>query len=250
MKNERLKEISMNLCSDKNNYMRSFRKNIDMYVSDKDITLRAISETADMPFETLKNFLYKDSADCKLSTAIKLARALNVSVDELVGSETIPKSTLESIRMCRDLPENDLYLVRWFIRYLAQLNENTDRSKRYVSVMLLEPDNNGDLKMTTNYKKVEISDLDEPAKSKIFFGVSLNCDNYMPHYSPYDTLLIANDRPPKLSEKCLIRSGEYLFIARRKIENGIAKYYSIRDEKYRIDEENITELVGYIAATI
>ena len=89
MENEKLKKISLNLCADKHDYMKSFRKNVDMYISEKDITLREVAEMADMPFDTLKNFLYKDSADCKLSTAVKLARAFNVSIDELIGAETI-----------------------------------------------------------------------------------------------------------------------------------------------------------------
>ena len=113
MKNELLKKLSMNLCADKHNYMKSFRKNVDMYISEKDITLREVAEMADMPFDTLKNFLYKDSADCKLSTSVKLARAFNVSIDELIGAETINEVSRESISICRNLPDNALYLIRW-----------------------------------------------------------------------------------------------------------------------------------------
>lgn len=247
VKNERLKEISMNLCSDKQNYMRSFRKNVDMYVSEKDITLREISEVADMSFDTLKNFLYKDSVDCKLSTAIKLARALQVSVDELVGAETIPRLTMESIQMCRNLPDNDVFLIRWFIRYLDKLNNDTEPNKRYISVMELECNGNGNLKITSNYRKEDITELDSEVKGKVFFGITMPCDHYMPHYSPYDILLIANDRPPKMNENCLIRVNGLLHIAKRKCECDVAKYYSIRDGKFRLNETEIDELIGYIA---
>ena len=47
------------------------------------------------------------------------------------------------------------------------------------------------------------------------------CDHFMPTYSPYGILLIANDRN--------------------------AKYYSIRDDKYRIDEKDVDEVIGYVA---
>lgn len=250
LKNEKLKEISMKLCSDKEKYMRSFRKNIDMYVSEKDITLRGISEAANMPFETLKNFLYKNNEDCKLSTAVKLARALNVSVDELIGSETVPPVTLESIRMCRDLPDNDLYLVRWFIRYLHRLNENAKPNKRMLSVMELECNENGNLKITTQYRKIDITDLEPEIKGKVFFGITMPCDHYMPIYSPYDILLIANDRPPKPNENCLIRMNGLLHIAKRKSEKGSVRFYSIRDGKYRVDQSEIDELIGYIASKV
>lgn len=250
MQNEKLKKMSLNLCANKHDYMKSFRKNVDMYISEKDITLREVAEIADMPFDTLKNFLYKDSADCKLSTAVKLARAFNVSIDELIGAETINEISRESIAMCRNLPDNALYLVRWYIRYIDSLNKKNEPHRRYVSVMKLECNANGNLKMTTNYKHIDITDIDKEKRCKIFFGITMPCDHYMPTYSPYDILLIANDREPYLNENSLLRIDGQLRIAKRKVENGIAKYYSIRDGKYRIDEKDVDEVIGYIACKI
>ena len=250
MENELLRKLSMGLCSDKHNYMKSFRKNVDMYVSEKDITLREIAEIADMPFETLKNFLYKDSTDCKLSTAVKLARAFNVSIDEVVGAETINEVSRESIAICRNLPDNALYLVRWYIRYIDSLNKKNEPHRRYVSVMELECNNNGNLKITTSYRHIDITDIGEEYRSKVFFGITMPCEHYMPIYSPYDIILIANDRQPHPNENSLIRIDGYLYIANRKIENGIAKYYSIRDGRYRIDEKDVDEVVGYVAYVI
>ena len=250
MQNEKLKKMSLNLCADKHDYMKSFRKNVDMYISEKDITLREVAEIADMPFDTLKNFLYKDSADCKLSTAVKLARAFNVSIDELIGAETINEISRESIAMCRNLPDNALYLVRWYIRYIDSLNKKNEPHRRYVSVMELECNANGNLKITTNYKHIDITDIDKEKRCKIFFGVTMPCDHYMPHYSPYDILLIANDRNPQCNENSLLRIDGFLHIAKRKIENGVAKYYSLRDGKFRINEDDVDEVVGYIACKI
>ena len=250
MQNEKLKKMSLNLCADKHDYMKSFRKNVDMYISEKDITLREVAEIADMPFDTLKNFLYKDSVDCKLSTAVKLARAFNVSIDELIGAETINEISRESIAMCRNLPDNALYLVRWYIRYIDSLNKKNEPHRRYVSVMELECNANGNLKITTNYKHIDITDIDKEKRCKIFFGVTMPCDHYMPHYSPYDILLIANDRNPQCNENSLLRIDGFLHIAKRKIENGVAKYYSLRDGKFRINEDDVDEVVGYIACKI
>lgn len=250
LKNEKLKKISLDLCADKHDYMRSFRKNVDMYISEKDITLREVAEIADMPFETLKNFLYKDSMDCKLSTAVKLARAFNVSIDELVGAETINEVSRESIAICRNLPENELYLIRWYIRYINNLNKNNKPNKRYVSVMELECNEVGNLKITTNYRHIDITDLHPEIRGKIFFGITMPCDHYMPTYSPYDILLIANDRNPLWNENSLLRIDGCFYIARRKVESGIAKYYSIRDGKFRINEDDVTEVVGYVVTTM
>ena len=58
MHNEKLNKLSLKLVADKTNYMSAFKKNIDMYINEKDIKLREISEKADIPFETLKSFIY------------------------------------------------------------------------------------------------------------------------------------------------------------------------------------------------
>ena len=113
--------------------------------------------------------------------------------------------------------------------------------------MELECNHNGNLKITTNYRHIDITDIGEEYRSKVFFGITMPCDNYMPTYSPYDILLIANDRNAKTNENVLIRTDGNLFLAKRKVENGSAKYYSIRDGKFRINESDVDEVIGYIA---
>lgn len=250
MNKEKLKKISRNLSANSNDFMSAFRKNMFMYINEKDITIKDISEESDVPFSTLNTLLYGNSKDIKLSTTVKLAKALNVSIDELIGAETINEVSRESIAICRNLPDNALYLVRWYIRYIDSLNKKNEPHKRYVSVMELECNANGNLKMTSNYRHIDITDIGEEYRSKIFFGITMPCDNYMPTYSPYDILLIANDREPYRNENSLLRIDGQLRIAKRKIENGIAKYYSIRDGKYRIDEKDVDEVIGYIACKI
>lgn len=249
LEKEKLREISKKLSANRDDYISAFRNNLFMYVDEKDITLKDISEASDIPFSTLNSFLYGNSKDIKLSTAVKLAKALNVSIDELVGADTINEISRESISICRNLPDNALYLIRWYIRYINSLNKDNQPNRRYVSVMELDCNHHGNLKMTTNYKHIDITDINEEYRYKIFFGITMPSDNYMPTYSPYDILLIANDRQPHLNENSLLRVGATLFIAKRKVENGIAKYYSIRDGRYRLDESEV-EVIGYIAATI
>ena len=250
MNKEKLKKISRNLSANSNDFMSAFRKNMFMYLEEKDITIKDISEESDIPFSTLNTFLYGDSKDIKLSTAVKLAKALNVSIDELIGAETINEVSRESISICRNLPDNAVYLIRWYIRYIDSLNKKNEPHRRYVSIMELECNHNGNLKMTTNYRHIDITDIGEEYRSKVFFGITMPCDNYMPIYSPYDILLVANDREPYYNEKSLLRIDGQLRIAKRKVENNIAKYYSIRDGKFRINENDVDEVIGYIACKI
>lgn len=223
------------------------RSNLLKYVEDKGMTIVEIANKSDIPINTLNSFLHHFSNDMKVFNAVKIAKTLGISVDELVGSDTLPELTKESLAVCRTLPENDLYLVRWFIRYLDTLNKQAEPNKRYISAMIPTLTNDGDFKISSEYEKIEITDLKEPLRSKIFVGCRITSDYYMPHYIPGNVILIANDRPPKPNENVIVRTGKYLFIVKRKIENGVAKYYSIRDGKYRIDESEVDELIGYIA---
>ena len=250
IKKEKLNELSKNLSANRDDFISSFRHNLFMYIDEKEITIKDISEKSNVPFSTLNSFLYGDSKDIKLSTAVKLARALNVSIDELIGADTINEVSRESIAICRNLPENEVYLIRWYIRYIDSLNRGNEPHRRYVSVMELECNHNGNLKITTNYRHIDITDIGEEYRSKVFFGITMPCEHYMPTYSPYDILLIANDRDAKANENVLIRTDGNLFLAKRKVENRNAKYYSIRDGKYRIDEKDVDEVIGYVACAL
>ena len=250
LEKEKLKKISKNLSANRDDFISTFRHNLFMYIDEKDITIKDISEKANVPFSTLNTFLYGDSKDIKLSTAVKLAHALNVSIDELVGADTINEVSRESIAICRNLPDNALYLIRWYIRYIDSLNKKNEPHRRYVSVMELECNHNGNLKITTNYRHIDITDISEEYRSKVFFGITIPCEHYMPIYSPYDILLIANDRNAKINENVLIRTDGNLFIAKRKVENGIVKYYSIRDGKFRLSEDEVDEVIGYIPVVV
>lgn len=248
LKKEKLREISKKLSANQNDCISAFRSNIFMYVNDKDITLKDISEAADIPFSTLNSFLYGDSKDIKLSTVVKLAKALDISIDELVGAETISGQARDCFSKYRNLPQCDQYLVRWYISYMASLNK--EQREKYVSVMEIECNDTGNLKLTSKYKKVDISNVYKEYIYKIFFGITLPCENYMPMYSPYDILLIANDRNPKPTETSLVRIADNLILLKRKHENNEIKYYSLRDNKFRFNENEIDQLIGYVVTTI
>lgn len=247
---EKLLEISKNLVENEEDCTSAFRRNLFTYLKTPSLTLNKLSEESGVSYSMLNSFLYGNSNSVKIDNVVKLAKALDISMDELVGANTIPQLSRESLRICRELPENDLLLVRWFIRYLDRLNQNLDPKKRYVSVMMPKMDNNGDFEVTADYEKIEITELQEPLRSKIFMGFHIICDHYMPYYAPKNVILIANDRLPRENEHAVVRVGKYLFVIRRTVEHGVAKYYSIRDGKYRIDESEVDEIIGYIVYKI
>lgn len=227
-----------------------FRGNLLRLSAEKGMSMASVANESGVPLNTLNSFIHHVSNDMKVSNVARIAKSLDVSMDELVGADTLPELTKESLSICRNLPDNDLMLVRWFIRCLADLNDKNEPNKRYVKVMLPEEDNDGNCKLVSRFENMDISDLREPLRSKIFMGFKVISDYYMPYYKPNDVILIANDRPAKFNEHILVRVGDFIYIVKRISENGIGKLYSIRDNKYRVDESEVDEIVGYVAYSL
>lgn len=249
MEKEKLKKMSLNLSADRENYMSAFRKNIDMYVAEKDIKLKDISEEADIPFSTLNTFLYGDANDCKLSTAVKLARAFGISIDELVGSETIEKMSRESLQMCRNMPDYVVYLIRSFIRHQYQMHSEFDKDSINIPVLIPEC-SNGYLLTTNVTETVCIDHLTQNIKSKVCLGLKIPCEHYEPFYMPNEIILIAADRDGLDGEKCVISRNGNFFIVKKKfyIENNVKKYkyISLMNNKTEIYPHQIEDKIGYI----
>ena len=231
-------------------YIDSFRKNIDMLMIEHDYTIKETAEIADISYDTLKTFLYdKEAKDCRLSTAVKLARAFNLSIDELVGAGTIEPKVLENIKAYRTLPHGSRRFIDWHIQNQKFIHEEHG-SKKIVNIMAPICAGNGNLQMTNDYEVLDISYLGDELTHKIFLGIKIPCLHYLPHYTEGDVLLIANDRNAMKGENTLVEIGGNLIITNRVIENGVANYYGLRDKKFRGTESDRTEVLGYVAKII
>lgn len=75
-KDEKTKENTKTFVKQDTEYMNTFRHNVLQLMDDRDITLNQLAELSNLSIDTLKSFLYKESKDCKLVTAVALAKAL------------------------------------------------------------------------------------------------------------------------------------------------------------------------------
>lgn len=249
MEKKKNNDFSQKLTADRNDYMSTFRKNIFMCLDEKDITLNSLAEKADIPFSTLRTFLYGDAADCKLSTAVKLASALEISIDELVGAETIPALSQESIALCRSLPDYVVYLIRSFIRHQHKIHSQFDEGTMNIPVLLPECQN-GYLQTTNITETVCIDHLTNGLKSKICLGLRIPCEHYEPFYMPNEIILLAADRDGQHNERCVVSYRGNFFIARKIFytENNEKKwkYVSLIDGKTTILPYDLDDKLGYV----
>jgi len=232
------------------NYIDAFRKNLDALMVQHDYTIKETAELADISFDTFKTFLYdKGAKDCRLSTAIKLAKAFHLSIDELVGAGTFKPEGLEGIKAYRTLPEGSKRFLDWHVRNQKFLHEKHG-NRKLVNVMLPLCANNGNMKQTNDYENMDITHLGDDLAYKIFLGIKIPCLNYLPHYTEGDVLLIANDRDAMRGENTVIKFNDNLVIINRKIEFGEEKYYGLRDGRLRPVDPDHVQVIGYVAKII
>ena len=250
MQNQNSKNSEEKLVEKSTKYIDNFRKNIDMLMAEHDYTIKETAEIADISYDTFKTFLYdKEAKDCRLSTAVKLARAFHLSIDELVGAGTIEPKGLESMKIYRTLPHGSRRFIDWHIRNQKFIHEEHS-NKKIVNIMLPTCSGNGNLKMTSDYEVKDITHLGDELTYKIFLGIKIPCLHYLPHYTEGDLLLIANDRNAMKGENTIIMIQDNVIITNRVIENGVEKYYGLRDGKLRPTDPNHVEILGYVAKII
>lgn len=225
--------------------MDALRHNIDLYVEDKGITLNDISERSGLSVSTISNVLYKDSKDVMLGTAIALAKAFGVTVDELVGSPTMEPKMRESVRICRGLPEHSLYLIRYFIRHQNRIYSGIANKDEYISILIPRFEN-GVIQTTNVVESMHISNIPMHARIKAYLGLKIPSDNYMPYYQEGDIVLIAADRNAQRGEECVVTSNGGIYIVKKAIgENKYESLSGIKIPDHKIDD-NIGYVVGFL----
>lgn len=244
-KNKYSENFTENLL-DNTNPVRAIREKLYSAINSKKYTIKSLADKSGLPEGTLRTLMYGNANDCKLSTAVALAKTLEISIDELIGADTLDVETYNSMRMCRGLPQNVIGLIRWFIRHQHTLHRQDSKDKKIISVMEPICTNDGVMKVANRFKQIDISGAPEDIQSKVFFGFHIPNSNYMPLYSSCDVLLIANDRKPINKEHVLILVKNSIYIAKQRYENGKYKYYGIFDNKFRTDQNGVDEVIGYI----
>lgn len=249
LEKEKIWEISLELsvCQSTDDFMISFRHNLDRFIAEKDITYSNLSEKAGISISTLKTLMASNGKDCNLSTAIKLAKALGITVDELVGAGTMSEGTRECVAKCRTMPQHFVNLARTYIRHIYKLFKKTT-SKEPRLVMLPEC-KNGHLQTTNVTTEIDVSHLQRSTISRIAHCLLIPCDHYEPYYLKDEILLLGVDRDGMDGETCVIsHDGEY-YIVRKKsfIDNGVKrwKYMSLFTEK-EILKEDVDDKLGYV----
>ena len=229
------------------NSMYFIREKILKYMNDNDMTQDEFAEYADISTHTLHSILYKDTDDIKLSTAVHIAKAVGLGVDELANTGALSPAAMEAITDTRSLPKHIIDLILKYIKWQKVSFEKAKNSPaKTIDVMDLDYVD-AHLKATNHFEKVDISEFDKDIKSIVFKGMRIPCEDYYQYYREDDILLLSTVRPPQARERCVISYYNRLFIVQKAKLNGVAGYRGIRDEESFIPEADIDHYFGYVA---
>lgn len=249
-KSNKIKKITFKFVVNHDDWISAFRYNINLFIANKIYTIREIAEMADIPFSTLSAFLYGDATDCKLSTAIKISRALGVSLDELVGAGTVEPEIQECISMSRELDQHHRYVIRAFVRHQYNLHGGAPDKVKRISVLLPECQH-GALRTTMASEALDITHLPATIRANACVGIRIPCDHYEPHYMRDEIILLGADREAHNGERCVVRYGGNLYICIKRIEHPagkeVIKYMSVIDSRQMLfTREEIDDKCGYV----
>lgn len=238
----RLKNISV----ERQQAMIKISTTLRRLMDKKDLSITELASESGIPKETIKTILYQNPKDARLSTSIKLADALNCSLDDLVGRKYLSKEEQHLLNLLKKLPDRSVLFLQEIADleyHLIQENKKNKANK----IPVLAPTKyfcDGLLYDSLFYETVDISY--HPYNKIIMCGLKITNNDFAPTYNAEDILLIAKDRPP-VQNDCAVYLYEGRLYLRRCTGTGLEPI-SICGRTLEIENSASLFCFGYVFA--
>lgn len=169
----------------------------------RDITLNQLAEEADIPLETLRNIYYGKVKDTKVSTLLKLAKTLNVSVDWLAGNGVLTEKEREIISNYRTCGAHGKSLIELVSKFeaMAAFRERTKEGSHVIPRLVpIGHITDGILYNSCNTLEMETTN------DLAYLGIEITTNNFAPAYCKDDVILLEN-RFPEDGERAVFFDG-------------------------------------------
>lgn len=247
-------EENCNICQmmvkNPENWKDALRHNLYTILEQDGVTVQKLADIAGINYETMKTLLYGNNKDYKLGPLIAISKAFGISLDELTGGGTLEEEQLHAVQLIRQVPDHITYRYNWILDIVAKRTQGNTQEFKSVPYIVPEVRTGGNLQPVYDANLFDVSELTPDIKSKAMLAVRFPTDYYMPSYSPYDILILANDRKPRSHEDCVILYHGYIWISRLMEKDGVEGIYSIRDGEFRCGVNDIESIFGYVATVV
>lgn len=168
-------------------------------LDDREMTFAQLSERADIPLETVRNLYYGKVKDPKVSTLLAISKALNVSVNYLLGGSVFTDDEVEMIQNFRKCGNHGKSVLLLLARYEAELAQHEKKDSHKHRIPCIVPI--GAVYDGLPFHSSETVDL-QVSDPKAFLAFELNTNNFAPVYCKGDKVLL-EDRFPQNGERGL-----------------------------------------------
>ncbi len=186
-------------------------------LKDKGMTWQKLAEKADVPLETMRNIYYGKVRDPKVSTMMAISRALNLSVNYLMGESIYTEEEQALIRhykKCGNHGKNIMMLIAEYEANLA-IHERNQKDKHRIPCIVPIGEVGDGLKYST-CETIEVYTTEERA----FIAVLTPNNYWAPSYCKGDMILLEK-RFPKNGEDALFTIEDKVYFRRyTELEKG------------------------------
>lgn len=165
------------------------------------ITLQELADRSQLPLETVRNLCYRKVKDPKVSTLLAISKALDVSVNYLMGDTIIhPDETeIEIIQAYRKCGIHGQSLIRFISQFesRAALHERNAPNKHQIPCLIpLGNMTNGVLYSSCDfdYLYTDVPDA--------YIALEITTNHFSPSYFKGDRILLSN-RYPEVGERAI-----------------------------------------------
>lgn len=180
---------------------------INQILEDEGMTWQQLAEKAGVPMETMRNIYYGKVRDPKVSTMLALSRALDVSVNYIMGESLFTdeeKALIKHYRKCGNHGKNIMMLIAEYEANLA-LHERNQKDKHRIPCIVPIGDTGDGIKYST-CETIEVYTT-EP---KAFIAVLTPNNYWAPAYCKDDMILLEK-RFPKNGEHALFTIDDRVY---------------------------------------
>lgn len=250
MKNhEKNCKLYLNMVENPEDWKESLRHNLFTILESDGVTIQKLADIAGINYETMKSVLYGNSKDYKVGVLINIAKHFGLTLDELIGAGTCTEEQSKANKLLRQVPAHIAFRYNWILDIVAG-RTNDGQELKSIPYIVPEIRHSGNLQPIYDANLFDVSSLRPEIRAKAMLAVRFPTDYYMPSYTPYDVLILANDRKPRPSEDCVVLYNGFVWIGRLMERDGVEGIYSIRDGEFRCAAEHVESIFGYVASVV
>lgn len=190
-------------------------------LSERKLTINTFAGMCDLPLETVRNAYYGKTPDPKLSTVTKMSNALDMTIDDFLGthSHTTPEEIL--LRNYRECGKHGKSIIELVAKYEAGSIKADREAIGKHKIPGIIP--HGDVRNGIVYETCESIEIETSVK-EAYFAIQMTNNDFAPRFCRGDILLFENKFPHN-EEMAAFLKADRIYI-RKYIEEG--KQYRLK----------------------